>query len=173
MEKTVQNSSPRFLSHHFGITWALINAYTSRCFNDIHIRAEVAAQLLEKYQKPSPDRMRFAAMLEQNVQWPKYNAKTLLFPTLTEVQNFCYGKQSLFNYITQENSLQEVIKLSRRNLVFEDISKNLIMRKMDSNLSLNSVLNALSSPELILCLVIPATKGILPLYNSTSIPSDP
>ena len=75
--------------------------------------------------------------------------------------------------MTQENSLQEVIKLSRQNLIFEDISKKLIMRKTCSNLSLNSVLNALSSPELILCLVIPAAKVTLPLYNSTSIPSDP
>ena len=73
--------------------------------------------------------------------------------------------------MTQENSLQEVIKLSRRNLIFEDISKKL-MRKTYSNLSLNPVLNALSSPELILCLVIPATKVTLALYNSTSIPSD-
>ena len=53
--------------------------------------------MLEKYQKPSPDQMRLAAMLEQNMQWSKYNAKALLFPTLTEVQNFCYGKQNLFN----------------------------------------------------------------------------
>ena len=97
MEKTVQNSFPRLLSNHFDITWALINTYASRCFNDIHTRAEVAAQMLEKYQKPSPDRMRLAAMLEQNVQWPKYNAEALLFPTLIEVQNFCYGKQNLFN----------------------------------------------------------------------------
>ena len=97
MEKTVQNSSPRFLSNNFGITWALINAYTSRCFNDIHTTAEVAVQMLEKYQKPSPDQMRLAALLEQNMQWSKYNARALLFPTLREVQNFCYGKQSLFN----------------------------------------------------------------------------
>ena len=86
MEKTVQNSSPRFPSNHFGITWALINAYTSRCFNDIHTKAEVAAQMLEKYQKPSPDQMRLATMLEHNMQWSKYNLKALLFPTLTEVQ---------------------------------------------------------------------------------------
>ena len=68
MEKTVQNSSPRFLSNNFGITWALINAYTSTCFNDIHTTAEVAAQMLEKYRKPSPDQVRLAAMLEQNMQ---------------------------------------------------------------------------------------------------------
>ena len=85
MEKTVQNSSPRFLSNHSGITWALINAYTSRYFNNIYTRAEAATQMLEKYQKPSPDQMRLAAMLEQNMQWSKYNAKALLFPTLTEV----------------------------------------------------------------------------------------
>ena len=52
----------------------------------MHTRAEVAAQMLEKYQKLSPDQMRLVAMLEQNVQWSKYNAKALLFPTLTEVQ---------------------------------------------------------------------------------------
>ena len=97
MEKTVQNSSPRFLSNHFCITWALVNAYTSRCFNNIHTRAEVAAQMLEKYQKPSPDQMRLAAMLEQNMEWSKYKAEALLFPTLTEMQNFCYGKQDLLN----------------------------------------------------------------------------
>ena len=56
------------------------------CFNGIHTRAEVAAQMLEKHKRPSPDQMRLAPMLEQNVQWSKYDAKALLFPTLTEVQ---------------------------------------------------------------------------------------
>ena len=97
MEKTVQNSSPRFLSNNFGITWALINAYTSSCLNDIHTTAEVAAQMLEKYQKPSLDQVRLAAMLEQNMQWSKCNTEALVFPIPTEVQNFCYGKQNLFN----------------------------------------------------------------------------
>ena len=63
----------------------------------MHIGAEVAAQMLEKYQKPSPDQMRLAAILEHNMQWSKYNAEVLLFPKLTEVQNFCYGKQNLLN----------------------------------------------------------------------------
>ena len=97
MVKIVQNSSPRFLSNHFGITWALINAYTSSCFNDIHTTAEVASQTLEKYRKPSPDQVHLAAMLEQNRQWSKCNTEALLFPIPTEVQNFCYGKQNLFN----------------------------------------------------------------------------
>ena len=88
MEKTVEKSSPCFLSNYFGITWALINAYTSSCFNDIHTKAEVAAQILEKYQKPSPDHMRLTAMLEQHTHWSKYisyNAEALFFPKLTEV----------------------------------------------------------------------------------------
>ena len=97
MEKTAQNSSPHFLSNHLDITGALINAYTSRCFNGIHTGDDVAAQMLEKYQKLSPDQMRLAAMLEQNMQWSKYNAEALLFPKLTEVQNFCYSKQNLLN----------------------------------------------------------------------------
>ena len=97
MEKTVQNSSPRFLSNSFGITWALINAYTSSCFNDIHTTAEVDVEMLEKYQKPSADQVRLAAMLKQNMQWSKCNTEALLFPIPTEVPNFCYGKQNLFN----------------------------------------------------------------------------
>ena len=63
----------------------------------MHTGAQVAAQMLEKYQKPSPDHMRLAAMLEQNMQWSKYNAEALLFPKLTEVQNFCYTRQNLLN----------------------------------------------------------------------------
>ena len=99
MEKTVQNSSPCFHSNHLDSTCALINAYTSRCFNGIHTGAKVAAQVLEKYQKPSPDQMRLAAMLEQNMQWSKYNAEALLFPKLAEMQNFCYGKQNLIKLL--------------------------------------------------------------------------
>ena len=63
----------------------------------MHTGAEVAVQMLEKYQKSSPDQMRLAAMLEQNMQWSKYNVEALLFPKLTEVRNFCYAKQNLLN----------------------------------------------------------------------------
>ena len=111
MEKTVQNSSPCFLSNHLDVTCALINAYALRCFNGIHIRAEVAAQILEKYQKPSPDQMHLAARLEQKMQWSKYisyNVEALLFPKLTEMQNFCYGKQ---NYL-----IKLLRKILSRNL---------------------------------------------------------
>ena len=97
MEKTFEKSSACFVSNDFGLSWALINAYTSSCFNDIHIRAEVAAQVLENYQKPSADQMRLAAMPEQNMQCSKYNTEALLFPTVTQVKNFSYAKQNLFN----------------------------------------------------------------------------
>ena len=105
--QTIQNSSLSFLSNYVDIVCALINAYTSRCVKDIYAGAEIAAQILEKCQKPSPDKIRLAAILEQNMQWSKHNAETLLFPKLTEeqVQNFCYGKQNLHNSIAQENSL--------------------------------------------------------------------
>ena len=65
----------------------------------MHTGAEVAAQMLDKYQKPNPDQMRLAAMLERNMQWSKYNAEALLFPRLTEVQNFCYAKQNLIKLL--------------------------------------------------------------------------
>ena len=63
----------------------------------MHTGAEVAAQMLEKYQKPSPDQTRLTVILKQNMQWSKYNAEALLFPKLTEVQNFCYANQNLHN----------------------------------------------------------------------------
>ena len=97
--QTIQNSSLRFLSNYLDITCALINAYTSWCIKHIHAGAEIAAQMLEKCKKPSPDQTRLIAMLEQNMQWSKYNAEALPFPTLTkeQVENFCYDKQNLPN----------------------------------------------------------------------------
>ena len=115
IDKTIQNSSLRFLSKYVDSACALINAYTSRCVKDIYAGAEIAAQILEKCEKPSSDQIRLATIVEQNMQCLKHNAQTLLFPKLTEeqMQNFCYDKQNLHNSIAQENSLQEVIKLSR------------------------------------------------------------
>ena len=43
------------------------------CVNDIHIVAEVAAQMFEMYQKPSPHQMHLAARLEQKMQWSKWD----------------------------------------------------------------------------------------------------
>ncbi|CAF2102623.1 unnamed protein product, partial [Rotaria magnacalcarata] len=91
--QTIPNSSLCFLSNYIDITCALINAYGSRCVQDIHSGTEIATQMLQKCQTTNSVQLRLLELLETKLQWKKYDAQLLIFPELTEqeLRNICYG----------------------------------------------------------------------------------
>ncbi|CAF4695223.1 unnamed protein product, partial [Rotaria socialis] len=76
---------------------ALINAYGSRCVQDIHSGTEMATQVLQKCQTTNPVLLRLE-LLETKLQWKKYDAQLLISTELTEqeLRNLCYGKKKIY-----------------------------------------------------------------------------
>ncbi|CAF4479933.1 unnamed protein product [Rotaria magnacalcarata] len=66
--QTILNSSLCFLSNYIDITCALINAYGSRCVQDIHSGSEMATQMLQKCQTTNPVQLRLLELLETKLQ---------------------------------------------------------------------------------------------------------
>ncbi|CAF4885433.1 unnamed protein product [Rotaria socialis] len=122
--QTIPNSSLCFLSNYIDITCALINAYGSRCVQDIHSGTEMATQMLQKCQTTNPVPLRLLELLETKLQWKKYDAQLLIFPELPEqeLRNLCYGtyqikqaKSYIREHLTQsplvDNDMEFIIEL--------------------------------------------------------------
>ncbi|CAF5116027.1 unnamed protein product, partial [Rotaria magnacalcarata] len=122
--QTIPNSSLCFLCNYIDITCALINAYGSRCVQDIHSGNEMATQMLQKCQTTHPVQLRLLELLETKLRWKKYDAQLLIFPELTEqeLRNLCYGtyqikqaKSYIREHLTQsplvDNDIEFIIEL--------------------------------------------------------------
>lgn len=93
----IQNSSLPFISEYLEIVCALINAFCQTPVSDIHEGRESALQMLKVFNEANHVQTRLKRILNERLEWKKYDARMCLFPELDEadLRNLCFGRKAL------------------------------------------------------------------------------
>ena len=94
--QTIQNSSIPFVGGYLKIICALINAYQKPSIVDRTTGQRWATHMLSIRDKSNrlQQRLEEMASAAKKPQWKKYDARMVIFPTLSaeDVRNICFGK---------------------------------------------------------------------------------